>query len=697
MTIRMKIIILLLCSILVIAVGISVVAGMTSLRFTDEQFSLNAEAQLDRVDDLINSFLKTGEQVSVALSTAPEMKIPPGSLTDYTRTAEATALDQSKFNEAESSAFQRLEGARGLMPSVEIALFGMQDGGYIKSPATTVGKGYDPRTRPWYRDIVAGNKDVNITDPYVSSSTKTLVTTVSARIKDGRGQTVGVAGVDFILGDLTDILRRAKVGRTGYLVLFDRNGKVMLDPKRPDNLMKAAKDTGDAGLAELAEQPAGMHIIRRGDVEMVALSRVLKNTGWKAAMVMERSEEREMGVSIVLNIMGVIGVLALLITGVGVLMSRGITRPLTELMGQVSEVADGRFDALNGSGGKGRSPEVNALYGNLARMVGQIRELIASSTSKAEEAEEQSRKATRALSEAEAARGEAEAATRKGRLDAAVQLENIVEQASGSAKALSEQIKRANAGSDAQLGGTAKARDIVGQMHGIVEEVAHDARRTEEKAGTTREKAEEGARIVSDVVNAIDEVNERSLALTRNLDELGTKAQAIGQVMNVINDIADQTNLLALNAAIEAARAGEAGRGFAVVADEVRKLAEKTMIATKEVGDAVSAIQRGTTDSITAMRQSGEIVGKCTVLATGAGEALKSILSVASSTAEQVRAIADSSGIQAKASVALNDSTDEVGRIARETADRMREAQRAVAEISQYVSQIRKVVEELKR
>ncbi|MEL7641784.1 MAG: methyl-accepting chemotaxis protein [Solidesulfovibrio sp.] len=120
-------------------------------------------------------------------------------------------------------------------------------------------------------------------------------------------------------------------------------------------------------------------------------------------------------------------------------------------------------------------------------------------------------------------------------------------------------------------------------------------------AEDAREKARDGAAVVSDSVAAIGAVQELSAALKQSLASLGGQAEAIGRIMGVISDIADQTNLLALNAAIEAARAGEAGRGFAVVADEVRKLAEKTMAATKEVGQAVERIQSGVSTSISGM------------------------------------------------------------------------------------------------
>ncbi|CAK7056022.1 MAG: Methyl-accepting chemotaxis protein PctC [Desulfovibrio sp.] len=697
MTIRMKIIALLLCSILAIAAGSSFVTNLTASKFSKEQFSLNAEAQLDRVDELINSFLRTGEQVSIALSTMPEMKLPAGSLTDYTQTQDATKLDIATFNEAEKAAFLKLEDARLLMPSVEIALFGLEDGGYIKSPATTVGKGYDPRTRPWYKDLAAGNDDVAITDPYVSASTKTLVTTVSAKVKDPSGKLLGVAGVDFILGDLTDILREAKVGRTGYLMLFDRKGRIMLDPKKPENLMQSATTSGEKGLAELADTPPGMHTITRNGVEFVALSRVFAKTGWKAVIMMETAEAGAMGNSLVMNIIMVVTVLGLGMLAFGVLMSRGIIRPLRDVLREVNQVAEGNFDALNRKGGKEDGPEVKELRRDLARMVSQIQSLIASSDAKAAEAEEQSAKAQNALEAAEEARRNADKATRQGRLDAAVQLETIVTQAFNSAHVLEDQIKHASSGAEAQLTSAEKSMGIVRHMGEAVQTVARDAAATEDQAIATREKAEEGSRIVLDVIASIDKVDQGARVLTGYLNTLGGHAEGIGKIMNVITDVADQTNLLALNAAIEAARAGEAGRGFAVVADEVRKLAEKTMEATREVGDAVRAIQQGTRDSIESMSHSAEAVSESTTLAQKAGGSLGAILGVAESTANQMRAITQSAEEQAQASESLTGNTEEVGSIARETASKMQEAETAVAEISALVRQIQNVVDTLKQ
>ena len=148
-------------------------------------------------------------------------------------------------------------------------------------------------------------------------------------------------------------------------------------------------------------------------------------------------------------------------------------------------------------------------------------------------------------------------------------------------------------------------------------------------ADEARQRADEGAAVVTEVVQAIHEVATRAQELKSSMEELDARAESIGKVLGVIEDIADQTNLLALNAAIEAARAGEAGRGFAVVADEVRKLAEKTMQATNEVHQAVTGIQDGARKNVQATEIAVGAVQKSTDMANRSGEALKSIVLVA--------------------------------------------------------------------
>jgi methyl-accepting chemotaxis protein len=208
-------------------------------------------------------------------------------------------------------------------------------------------------------------------------------------------------------------------------------------------------------------------------------------------------------------------------------------------------------------------------------------------------------------------------------------------------------------------------------------------------------KASGGAEVVRRSQKAIEHVNTIALQLKENMQQLGKQAEAIGQVMNVINDIADQTNLLALNAAIEAARAGDAGRGFAVVADEVRKLAEKTMGATKEVGENIRAIQDSTRKNIGSMDQAAEAIGEATSFSSESALALDEIVGISKSNAQQVQSIAGAAEEQSSVSEKINSAIEEVNRVASETAEGMAQSVSAISELARMASELRSIITEL--
>lgn len=278
----------------------------------------------------------------------------------------------------------------------------------------------------------------------------------------------------------------------------------------------------------------------------------------------------------------------------------------------------------------------------------------------------------------------------------AQQATDIAVRVAAASEELSAQVDQISQGAELQRSRVESTASAMTEMNATVLEVARSAGQASEQSDMTREKAQSGADLVNDVVNSINMINSAATKLQENMRELGKQAEEIGTVMNVISDIADQTNLLALNAAIEAARAGEAGRGFAVVADEVRKLAEKTMSATQEVGSSISSIQNVARTNINEMTNAVKNIGEATELANSSGDALQEIVNLASSNSAVVASIATAAEEQSATSEEINRAIDEINSVIGETTQGMRESAVAVQDLSNTAQELRRVMESLK-
>ncbi|MHC1752260.1 methyl-accepting chemotaxis protein [Humidesulfovibrio sp.] len=327
-----------------------------------------------------------------------------------------------------------------------------------------------------------------------------------------------------------------------------------------------------------------------------------------------------------------------------------------------------------------------------AQSLGDFRRDVAQATA---EARREGDEAKRALAEADEAKRQAERARREGMLQAAGKLQDVVRVVAQASDELSARVDQSTLGTEHQSRRVGETGLAMSQMNDAVLDVAKNASQAAETSGGARKKAQDGAAIVVQVMTGIGQVQQQSLELKGEMTALGQQAEAIGKVMNVINDIADQTNLLALNAAIEAARAGDAGRGFAVVADEVRKLAEKTMAATKEVGEAISGIQQGTRMNIDKVDRAATTIDHTTGLASKSSEALAEIVSLVDLATDQIRAIAAASEQQSNSSEEINAAIEEVKRISADTAEAMRQSSRAVGSLASQAQVLKGLIEEM--
>ncbi|MSS28433.1 methyl-accepting chemotaxis protein [Desulfovibrio sp. PG-178-WT-4] len=348
---------------------------------------------------------------------------------------------------------------------------------------------------------------------------------------------------------------------------------------------------------------------------------------------------------------------------------RGVLRQLGKdpgaLDGVAKRVVGGDYNVDDGS------PKIG-VYGSIVEMVNALKTHIENAQRESENAREQSARAQEAMQQAEAASKEAQAKT-QAMLVAADKLEAVGNVVSSASAELSAQIEQSDRGAAESASRLSEAATAMNEMNATVQEVAKNAGAASTASAETREKAEAGAQVVEKAVHSIEQVHQMSLELKDDMAQLNEHAQDITRIMGVISDIADQTNLLALNAAIEAARAGEAGRGFAVVADEVRKLAEKTMASTNDVGNAIKAIQESMSKSMTGVDNAVERIGEANELASRSGAALQEIVATVEATADQV-----------------ND-------MSKQTAEAMAEAARAVSDLAAQAQGLTDLIQDLKQ
>ncbi len=561
----------------------------------------------------------------------------------------------------------------------------------------------DLETSDYYAKPKSRNRSF-ITDPgpYNVNGKDVLMTTASAVIKvDGKFR--GIALVDTPLDNIVERVKKVKAYDSGSASLLTQEG-IIIAHRDNSRTMKSVFDTNQvadaSGLRKAMERGdnfIGLHD-KEGKMSFYYYEPLhFDGTGqtWYFCVSAPLDEVLAEAASIRLMTMVFSAAVLLLALLVIFLVVRASVKPLGVLAGAAKEIAGGNLrveikDETFGGEVKELSSALKEMIASLLRNIAEAEQLSADAKAQAEKAQEATR-------EAETMRHAAENAKREGMLAAAGRLEDVVSIISSASNQLSAQIEESERGSQEQASRVGETATAMEEMNSTVLEVARNAGAAADASARTKIQAEEGAVIVREAVSGIQNVQEVSLALKEDMSLLASQADSISEIMGVISDIADQTNLLALNAAIEAARAGEAGRGFAVVADEVRKLAEKTMASTTDVGKTVTNIQKSVSQSMVQVDRAVELIAAATEKSNKSGEALGSIVVTVDDAADQVRAIAAASEQQSATSEEINRSIGHINDISIQTARAMQEAASAVSDLAAQAQALSRLIEDMKK
>ena len=279
---------------------------------------------------------------------------------------------------------------------------------------------------------------------------------------------------------------------------------------------------------------------------------------------------------------------------------------------------------------------------------------------------------------------------------AIVSVSEAVSATASASTQISSSSEEMAAGSQEQSSQAQEVAVAVDQMTKTILETTKNASNTADVAKNAGQIAKDGGNVVLQTIEGMNRIASVVTRAAETVQELGKSSDQIGEIVQVIDDIADQTNLLALNAAIEAARAGEQGRGFAVVADEVRKLAERTTKATKEIADMIKRIQKDTNGAVESIQQGAVEVQKGKELAAKAGNSLEQIITGSSQVVDRAMQVAAASEEQSASAEQISKNIEAISSVTQQSAAGVQQIARAAEDLNRLTDNLQNIVSKFK-
>ncbi|GGB35617.1 methyl-accepting chemotaxis protein [Oceanisphaera marina] len=539
-------------------------------------------------------------------------------------TAAAQQLEQARL-----PALQQAKQAGGF----QLSYFGTKDGVMYDDDPGIDRTGYDPRSRPWYQQAMAENQAI-ITSPYEDATGLGTVVTLAEPVRS-YGQISGVIGGDVGISQLIKDVNAVKLPAKGYAMMLSKDGTIIAYHDQSMILQPASRIDNEITVANQSkwQQSEHIHPVELNGEHKLVYSQAVPGTDWQMLMILDKAALEAPLAPMLLQQLGiatlVVVVAAILIS----LLVQWLLAPLLRVSQALAQIAGGRGDLTRRIEIQSQD-EVGMLATNFNRFVGSQAELISQIRSQAE------------------------------------YLGSNAEQASVRANQTVTELGR-------QQQEVTMVATAVTEMASATHEIANNAEQTATAAQQSSSSTAHGKQQVNKTRDSIHSLSQEMIQAAGVIQRLDLHAKEISSVLSTIQGIAEQTNLLALNAAIEAARAGEQGRGFAVVADEVRVLSQRTHKSTEEIQETITTLQQATKEAVQLMETSRNLAELSVEDADAAAEALTEITTAVSLISDMASQIATAAEEQSQVTGEITQNTTAIKDVADELAS---DAQQSLAQ-----------------